>query len=48
MRLLSIGAITLFDVQEWVSDLDADGYAPATIRKAYQLLGRICNDAVNG
>jgi len=36
------------DVQQWVSDLDADGYAPATIRKAYQLLGRICNDAVNG
>ncbi len=32
---MPIGAITLFDVQEWVSDLDADGYAPATIRKAY-------------
>jgi len=45
---MPIGAITLFDVQEWVGDLDADGYAPATIRKAYQLLGRICNDAVNG
>ncbi len=45
---MPIGAITLFDVQEWVSDLDADGYAPATIRKAHQLLGRICNDAVNG
>jgi integrase len=43
-----IGAISVFDVQEWVSDLDADGYAPATIRKAYQLLGRILNDAVNG
>ena len=45
---MPIGAISVFDVQEWVSDLDADGYAPATIRKAYQLLGRICNDAVNG
>jgi len=45
---MPIGAIRVFDVQEWVSDLDADGYAPATIRKAYQLLGRICNDAVNG
>ncbi|NOY56974.1 MAG: tyrosine-type recombinase/integrase, partial [Actinobacteria bacterium] len=45
---MPIGAITLFDVQAWVSDLDADGYAPATIRKAYQLLGRILNDAVNG
>lgn len=45
---MPIGAIGLFDLQEWVSDLDADGYAPATIRKAYQLLGRILNDAVNG
>ena len=44
---MPIGAINVFDVQEWVSDLDADGYAPATIRKAYQLLGRILNDAVN-
>ncbi len=45
---MPIGAIGVFDVQEWVSDLDADGYAPATIRKAYPLLGRILNDAVNG
>ena len=45
---MPIGAINVFDIQEWVSNLDADGYAPATIRKAYQLLGRICNDAVNG
>ena len=45
---MPIGAISVFDVQEWVGDLDADGYAPATIRKAYQLLGRILNDAVNG
>ena len=45
---MPIGAISVFDVQEWVSDLHADGYAPATIRKAYQLLGRILNDAVNG
>lgn len=45
---MPIGAISVFDVQEWVGDLDADGYAPATIRKAYQLLGRICSDAVNG
>jgi len=45
---MPIGAISVFDVQEWVSDLDADGYAPATIRKAYQLLGRILNDAANG
>jgi len=45
---MPIGEIGVFDVQDWVSDFDADGYAPATIRKAYQLLGRICNDAVNG
>jgi len=45
---MPIGAISVFDVQEWISDLDVDGYAPATIRKAYQLLGRILNDAVNG
>ena len=28
-------------VQQWVADLNAAGYAPATIRKAYQILGRI-------
>jgi hypothetical protein len=43
---MPIGAIGPFDVQEWVAGLDADGCAPATIRKAYQLLGRICADAV--
>ena len=45
---MPIGRIGLFDVQEWVNDLDVDGYAPATIRKAYQLLGRILTDAVKG
>jgi len=45
---MPIGAIGLFDVQEWIADLDAAGYAPATIRKASQLLERILNDAVNG
>jgi integrase len=43
---MPIGAIGLYDVQDWITDLVADGYAPATIRHAYQLLGRICNDAV--
>ena len=43
---MPIGAIGVFDVQDWVTDLVADGYAPATIRHAYQLLGRICSDAV--
>jgi integrase len=43
---MPIGAIGFYDVQEWIADLVTDGYAPATIRHAYQLLGRICNDAV--
>lgn len=41
-----IGAIHPVDVQDWVGRLSAGGYAPATIRKAFQLLGRICADAV--
>ena len=43
---MPIGAIGFYDVQEWITDLVTDGYAPATICHAYQLLGRICNDAV--
>ena len=42
----SLGAVRPTDIQQWVGQLDADGYAPATIRKAYQLLGRIFSDAV--
>ena len=42
----SLGAVHPTDIQEWVARLDADGYSPATIRKAYQLLGRIFSDAV--
>ena len=33
-------------VQQWVARLNADGYAPATIRKAYEILGRIFSTAV--
>jgi integrase len=33
-------------VQQWVAHLNAAGYAPATIRKAYQILGRIFTAAV--
>ena len=33
-------------VQQWVAQLNAAGYAPATIRKAYQILGRIFTAAV--
>ena len=33
-------------VQQWVAELAAAGYAPATIRKAYEILGRIFTVAV--
>jgi integrase len=33
-------------VQQWVARLNAEGYAPATIRKAYEILGRIFSTAV--
>jgi integrase len=33
-------------VQQWVAELNAAGYAPATIRKAYEILGRIFTVAV--
>lgn len=42
----SLGAVHPTDVQKWVAQLDAAGYAPATIRKAFQLIGRIFSDAV--
>lgn len=35
------------DVQAWVADLRARGFAPATVVKAYQLLGRTMTAAVN-
>ncbi len=40
-----LSAVHPIDIQQWVAQLDTDGYAPATIRKAYQLLGRIFTDA---
>jgi integrase len=43
---VSLGAVHPIDIQQWVAQLDTEGYAPATIRKAYQLLGRIFSDAV--
>ena len=42
----SLGAVHPTDVQQWVAQLNSAGYAPATIRKAFQLLGRIFSDAV--
>jgi integrase len=43
---MSLGSVQPTDIQQWVARLDADGYAPATLRKAFQLLGRIFSDAV--
>ena len=34
------GRIRQRDVRAWVTDLSARGFAPATVVKAYQLLGR--------
>src|SRR5829696_8176385 len=42
-----LAAITQPDVQAWVAQLTARGFAPATVVKAYQLLGRTLTAAVN-
>ena len=42
-----LAAIKQRDVQAWVADLRARGFAPATVVKAYQLLGRTMTAAVN-
>src|SRR6266545_4525014 len=42
-----LAAITQPDVQAWVTDLVARGFASATVVKAYQLLGRTLTAAVN-
>ena len=42
-----LAAITQPEVQAWVTDLTARGLAPATVVKAYQLLGRTLTAAVN-
>ncbi len=43
-----LGRITHLDVRAWVSDLDRRGLAPATIVKAYQILGKVMQAAVDG
>jgi integrase len=42
-----LAAITQPAVQAWVADLSARGFKPATVVKAYQLLGRTMTAAVN-
>jgi integrase len=41
-----IGSIQPIHVAKWIADLDARGYAPATVRKAYQLLAAALDVAV--
>lgn len=43
---MPLGSVQPTDIQQWVARLDADGYAAATVRKAFQLLGRVFSDAV--
>jgi integrase len=42
-----LAAIRQPDVQAWVAELSARGFRPATVVKAYQLLGRTMTAAVN-
>jgi len=42
-----IGQIQPVHIAQWVADLDAKGLAPATTRKAYQLLAAGLSSAVD-
>jgi len=44
---LPLAAISQRDVRAWVADLSARGLAPATVQKAYQLLGKVLGAAVD-
>ena len=41
-----LGSISPIGLQQWVAELSGRGYAPATVRKAYQLLSFIIEQAV--
>jgi len=43
-----LGRITQLDVRAWVADPDGRGLAPATVVKAYQILGKILDAGVDG
>jgi integrase len=43
----ALAAISQRDVRAWVADLSARGLAPATVQKAYQLLGKVMGAAVD-
>jgi Phage integrase, N-terminal SAM-like domain len=42
-----LAAISQRDVRAWVADLSARGLAPATVQKAYQVLGKVLGAAVD-
>jgi integrase len=44
---LALAAISQRDVRAWVADLSAGPLAPATVQKAYQLLGKVMGAAVD-
>ena len=43
----SLAAISQRDVRAWVAELSAGPLAPATVQKAYQLLGKVLGAAVD-
>jgi integrase len=44
---VTLVAISQRDVRAWVADLSGRGLAPATVQKAYQLLGKVMGAAVD-
>jgi integrase len=44
---MPLAAISQLEVRAWVTDLSARGLAPATVTKAYQLLGKVLAAAVD-
>lgn len=43
---MPIGSVRPVTIQQWLAELNNRGYAPATVRKAYQILSRIFDAAV--
>ena len=44
---IPLAAISQLEVRAWVAELSARGFAPATVTKAYQLLGKVMAAAVD-
>lgn len=44
---MPLSKISQLEVRKWVASLAGDGYAPATVKKAYQILGKILRAAVD-